>query len=1768
MKRKSLSRLLAVLLCFTMLYASLEPLSAQADNEPFTEDSFGNAAYSNEVWKTDIKDSSKVTTPFSFGTEGSTDYLKLPSAVYGSFFNGATSVTHVKEDYWTSKPKKVTIRFKLIDGNASWNNSPMLLYYNPDVDSFAGIQFQTDSGTIVKERMITSVGVAHSPNWGEWDKTTPYSTSNQWITIEASYDYSKFNLVNRQLVITYKITSESSGPICTNWVATYTLPQNAIESGKVSVAFLNDIGTGSKTVIDYVNVERDKTEAEVNAEIANGFRTDHSAILAKNLDDVVFADMAAIDRALGDLNKLSPDVKTILRDEFTKLNEMKDKASSDVPIFESDNFDDWDYSKSIWTTKYNDVGSTTVRNFDFAEESLGGAKYMMPPHLWKGNTYFGVSSFTYVKESYWPTAQLPKKVTTSIKITEAETGWNSGIMHFYYDPVTNTSANLQYNVGTGGAATSFRGGVYPDSSTEGAAEKDIVKMSQGNTVNTNCANNQWLTIEANYDYSKFNASQRILTINYVIKQEDGSIVSNRDIIYTIPQKAYDYGRMVVAFGHDTNTAKTRIDYLQINEFYKMGQNEANLFGTAHSEILAKAPASAFSSADANKLKDAVAAYLQLEKSAKSILTENGTAAALDALITAYAAEAGIDTSSASAAESFRSKYNTLLHLSDKNVTSETESALAAALDDFGKLSFVVQWLLKDEKATFDRYKILIRNYEELEFEPFTEDFEAGNFDRWNIYRDDGSNLEDYSVVADPDDSENKVLRFRANGAYLAPGTDIWPSKVLMTKLSFKMRCDTMTNTFARSMLCASFVDVENWNGMLVGQQANGTIGPKPFTRYQGNVIESGWGTSDFWPGTSWFDVEITYVSNKAYVMLLDQFGGVLSVVLTLNYLNGRPAFGRQAGDFNALMDPVYIDDVYVEFAEGDWDDNIDVEAITSYYTGNTFVKPGEAALITGENVGELVESVHIMQLPDVKHPASVSFVANENYRHLAKEGGAKATWVEANSTKLEIIQTTVRSIKFIIPKTYNDGIYVVKLVPKTLGAKEKYIYINNPAPNFVVGDEGKVTTKGGKLRIIGSNLVPMGDIADLHVAIKKKSGGVPVFIPVTKIENDDMYSIEAQIPDTDVTDGEYELFVHSGYGDATAWSSPVDITIAPAPKDSWPKEVFNVKNYGAKADGKANDTAAITNAFTAAAEHGGGIVYFPTGIYRIIHTLVIPENVEMKGDGKAASILFWDFSHRPYGELPKTMLSVTNNVEIHDLAFHGTRFKSFFTKNKKDVNENIYLHDVRVQLYPFAGAPTEGNSNATGEMTSTEMTNNVRMEQVGNSFYDFYLGTRYDSTTNVKLENIDNVYENISQRLIDGNVDYWVIRNMSLHDGYIPLNSMEAGIMEDCDIGMGMNGVNGNMYLARTYMHDNMGNNGELYSQDGNHYYDGVVVQFIGDMPEEMGGKPADKVTFKFADSTTAGTGTLVGFEVFVISGQGLGQVRKIVANDRSTNTFQVDEPFAISPNRNSIVAINTPRAGAYFVGNTLENGQGGGSYGTLIDAVFDKTKFIRHSGQVINLHNGVNWYISTVNGELRDPIWVHGDGVTSLSLMDFGHWNMLFQLGTRPYSSMGVLFKNNKSLQKSYLLINWFNGGSNGTNDFIIENNFFESGEYGIYTGLTVANSTFADGVLLKDNTYMTDEWYPQNFKDVLTTGLPVSLNKLNSKRFIDLDLNAVPSVLEAGDVNGDGVVSLKDCTIIRYYLEGKRELTSEQLLLADANKDGFVDLKDATWIRRKLTS
>ncbi len=61
---------------------------------------------------------------------------------------------------------------------------------------------------------------------------------------------------------------------------------------------------------------------------------------------------------------------------------------------------------------------------------------------------------------------------------------------------------------------------------------------------------------------------------------------------------------------------------------------------------------------------------------------------------------------------------------------------------------------------------------------------------------------------------------------------------------------------------------------------------------------------------------------------------------------------------------------------------------------------------------------------------------------------------------------------------------------------------------------------------------------------------------------------------------------------------------------------FNVRDFGAKGDGKTVDTPAVNRAVDAAAAAGGGTVYFPAGVY-VCFSIRLKNNITLNLDNGA-----------------------------------------------------------------------------------------------------------------------------------------------------------------------------------------------------------------------------------------------------------------------------------------------------------------------------------------------------------------------------------------------------------------------------------------------------------------------------------------------------------------------------------------------------------------------
>lgn len=76
----------------------------------------------------------------------------------------------------------------------------------------------------------------------------------------------------------------------------------------------------------------------------------------------------------------------------------------------------------------------------------------------------------------------------------------------------------------------------------------------------------------------------------------------------------------------------------------------------------------------------------------------------------------------------------------------------------------------------------------------------------------------------------------------------------------------------------------------------------------------------------------------------------------------------------------------------------------------------------------------------------------------------------------------------------------------------------------------------------------------------------------------------------------------------------VDLEAVPAPLTA-PAQALSVLDYGAKGDGRADDTAALQAAVAAASRQGGGVVWVPAGDYQIAGDIIVTSGVTIQGAG-------------------------------------------------------------------------------------------------------------------------------------------------------------------------------------------------------------------------------------------------------------------------------------------------------------------------------------------------------------------------------------------------------------------------------------------------------------------------------------------------------------------------------------------------------------------------
>lgn len=148
---------------------------------------------------------------------------------------------------------------------------------------------------------------------------------------------------------------------------------------------------------------------------------------------------------------------------------------------------------------------------------------------------------------------------------------------------------------------------------------------------------------------------------------------------------------------------------------------------------------------------------------------------------------------------------------------------------------------------------------------------------------------------------------------------------------------------------------------------------------------------------------------------------------------------------------------------------------------------------------------------------------------------------------------------------------------------------------------------------------------------------------------------------------------------------------------SIPGPVYNVKGYGAKGDGKTDDTDAIQRTIDAASNDGNGAVYIPVGRYNISSQIKLRRGVSIIGEEKFATIIipkspFMNvFYHEGVALLSMRNFSVWNNDNLDGIV-------GIYMKN---VNR-MYVSDIDFTGVKYCWYSVDGGHNHFSFISSRE----------------------------------------------------------------------------------------------------------------------------------------------------------------------------------------------------------------------------------------------------------------------------------------------------------------------------------------------------------------------------------------------------------------------------------------------------------------------------------
>lgn len=710
-------------------------------------------------------------------------------------------------------------------------------------------------------------------------------------------------------------------------------------------------------------------------------------------------------------------------------------------------------------------------------------------------------------------------------------------------------------------------------------------------------------------------------------------------------------------------------------------------------------------------------------------------------------------------------------------------------------------------------------------------------------------------------------------------------------------------------------------------------------------------------------------------------------------------------------------------------------------------RPGDAILLRGEYL-DLLSSIKVYRLnDDIVDKELPTYIPLPKADKLQDKNGTDRktkAQTKGEGKTVEMLHHSNQSVKFIVPDTFNEGVFNVELIDAK--NQKKYFYVNVPIVNWVISEEGQKATIGDYLRIQGKNLYRQQGKG--QAVLISQDGKNVVRTKVNKVF--DEYSVSIDIPDN-IQAGQYNLYYHNGLGGKTAWSEPLKIEVVKKSADWWGTKIFNVLDFGAKGDGENNETAAFRAALDAAEKNGGGTVYVPKGRYMLTGELILSPNTLLKGESKELTQIFWNPLNWDTNELPNSLISGTHHFAVKDLNLFASRaWGVIFSTGPAEEQGNIVLENLILRQ-------------------TAQLSGMIYQVKNNRDVVDAELHSRWTKTgiilrgENIKVRNCDfnsaGMYTFFAVSGFIQNTKF-TRRTTGVNQPYMLVHP-KGLIFEDCfkqADGFGYAASideSRNMYEARNVVPYDYTNDREAMTLDGGSgAYHGKIESVNGTTIVI----PEGAVTNQWTENKWMGGG------LYIIDGKGTGQFRRIKSH--TLRTIELDEPFLVNPDETSEISITTVRQNLHFINNQTTDIGGYQFYGSAQNCVISGLKMNRCNGIIARgslIYNGKqpNWYIDIVNCELSEGNYTHWFGIHDRGHSGNQNINLIGSGGTG--LNIGVLIRRNKLSEFSYIRTSP-GASKNAITDVIIEANSFNTAK----TAISLGGSAFqTSNVLIHNNHY-----------------------------------------------------------------------------------------------------